>query len=527
MENILRELFKSYAGFLPVAMEPLGASGSNRKYYRIYLYGKSADNTGFASGGPAVDGRIDDAEAGLPETVIGVIGTDPDENRTFCTLARHFASKGINVPEIYAVSEDWMCYLQQDLGTASLFDSVAAGRAEAVEAFRGNASGAHGRTSVEAYSGEERALLLKTVSMLPKIQLEGAEGLDFSVCHPQAELDGRSIMFDLNYFKYCFLKATGVEFNAMLLEDDFGKLRDDILSAGGNAFLYRDFQSRNVMLVDGEPYFIDFQGGMRGPLYYDLASFVWQAKACYPDGLRQEMVSAYIDSLKEYMPVDETEFRRRLSLFVLFRTLQVLGAYGFRGLFERKQHFIDSIPFALANIAAVIPEFAGRYPYLCSVLDKVAALQMGAMARTCTAESGRCLEMEVYSFSYKKGIPEDRSGNGGGYVFDCRSIHNPGRYPEYRDLTGMDADVIRFLEEDGEVYGYLEHVYGVVDPHVETFLRRGFTHLMASFGCTGGQHRSVYCAEHLAAHLREKYASQIASGDMRVVLIHREQGIRK
>ncbi|MDE7128322.1 MAG: ATP-binding protein [Bacteroidales bacterium] len=152
---------------------------------------------------------------------------------------------------------------------------------------------------------------------------------------------------------------------------------------------------------------------------------------------------------------------------------------------------------------------------------------MGAMARTCTAESGRCLEMEVYSFSYKKGIPEDRSGNGGGYVFDCRSIHNPGRYPEYRDLTGMDADVIRFLEEDGEVYGYLEHVYGVVDPHVETFLRRGFTHLMASFGCTGGQHRSVYCAEHLAAHLREKYASQIASGDMRVVLIHREQGIRK
>lgn len=489
MENILKELFKSYSGSCPVKMEPLGVSGSNRRYYRIYRDSEIACRTG------------------IPETVIGVVGTDCVENRTFCTMARHFASKGINVPEIYAVSEDGMCYLQQDLGTLSLFDAVADGR------------------SAAAFSCEERKLLLKAVSMLPKIQIEGAEGLDFSICHPQTGLDARSVMFDLNYFKYCFLKATGAEFNAVLLENDFDRLRSDILAVETNAFLYRDFQSRNIMSVDGEPYFIDFQGGMRGPVHYDLASFVWQAKACYPDDLRQDMVSAYIESLKSYMSVDEDEFRSTLNLFVLFRMLQVLGAYGFRGLFERKQYFIDSIPLALANLSALIPEFSGRYPYLCGILGEV--IESGKFAVKDRQASAGCLEIEIYSFSYRKGIPEDRSGNGGGYVFDCRSIHNPGRYPEYRNSTGMNADVIKFLDEDGETGSYLEHVYGIFEPHADTFLRRGFTHLMVCFGCTGGQHRSVYCAEHLAVRLKEKYSSQIASGAIRIVLIHREQNVKK
>jgi len=535
MENSLKELFRLRFGCCPQSVELLGASGSNRKYYRMYV----PENEVSSSGNP------------YPEkSLIGVIGTDREENRTFCTLARHFASKGLNVPEIYAMGGDGICYIQQDLGTLSLYDAVSGGRRAASEAFgkRGFRDPEEEGSAYRAriYSHGERELLRKTVRMLPKFQMEGADGLDFSVCHPQSELDCRSIMFDLNYFKYCFLKATGVEFNAVLLENDFEKLSRDILAAGEYAFMYRDFQSRNVMLVDGEPYFIDFQGGMRGPIYYDLASFVWQAKACYPDDLRHELVSEYMGALKEYISVDESVFHRKLSLFVLFRTLQVLGAYGFRGLFEKKQYFIDSIPFALANVSAILPAFAQTYPYLCEVLRNVLASRM-AVAREPAAEDNivkfpgprskgwkkededgeKSLEIEICSFSYKKGIPEDRSGNGGGYVFDCRSIHNPGRYQEYKNSTGTDADVIRFLEDDGEVRTYLEHVCGVFDPHIDTYLRRGFTHLMASFGCTGGQHRSVYCAEHLAMHLMDRYASQIAAGKIRILLIHREQNIVK
>ncbi|MCM1501725.1 MAG: phosphotransferase [Bacteroidales bacterium] len=625
MENALTELFVSFAGCRPPAMEPLGVSGSNRKYYRIYSSGKTSECS--CKGTEAAD------------TYIGVIGTDARENRTFCALARHFASKGINVPEVYAISEDGLCYIQQDLGKLSLYDAVACGRQAAVSAFKpgfaeecteclsaGRFNPVSGSLMAELkpdypeccaatdepYSEAERALLLKTVSMLPEIQMEGAQGLDFSVCHPHSSLDARSIMFDLNYFKYCFLKLTGIEFNAVLLEDDFEKLCADILSAGEKGFMYRDFQSRNVMLRDGEPYFIDFQGGMCGPVYYDLASFVWQAKACYPDGLRNDMVAVYIESMRRYMPVDEDAFHARLNLFVLFRTLQVLGAYGFRGLFERKQHFMDSIPFALKNLLSVLDGFVDAYPYLCGVLRKMATVSavagnvlnadvphgnvrieeteqalehavsetaiaadkemecqlsgvegvmriekvepevahvskagngtvgnveweqtVGAENTGCATsanvmgDEAKCLEIEIYSFSYKRGIPEDRSGNGGGYVFDCRSIHNPGRYDEYKKSTGMDADVVKFLEDDGEISRYLEHVYGVVDPHVDTFLRRGFTHLMASFGCTGGQHRSVYCAEHLAEHLKERYATQIEDGRMRILLIHREQDVRK
>lgn len=521
MEKQLKGLFKSCTGVVPSHIEPLVASGSNRRYYRIYA--GQPENAVGGEHPPAV------------KTAIGVIGTDPEENRAFCTLARHFTSRGINVPEIYAVSDDWMCYLQGDLGTLSLFDAVASGRSAASSPGH-MADGA--KSHADNYSCQERELLLKTIAMLPKIQFDGADGLDFSVCHPQQDFDGRLIMFDLNYFKYCYLKTAGVEFNAMQLEDDFERLRDDLLKAGDMAFMYRDFQARNVMLVGGEPYFIDFQGGMHGPIYYDLASFVWQARACYPDGLKEEMIRAYLVAAEKYIRVDERQFRKNLSLFVLFRTLQVLGAYGFRGNFEKKRHFIDSIPFALENLSGLLPEFRDSYPYLCEVLQNVVASGKDSAGPQATAADSvsqvqgladaaqsRCLEVEIYSFSYKNGIPQDRSGNGGGYVFDCRSLNNPGRYPQYRNSTGRDADVIKFLEDDGEISGFLEHVYGVVVPHVETFLRRGFTHLMVSFGCTGGQHRSVYCAEHLAMYLKERYSSGIADGVLRIVLRHREQNV--
>ena len=281
--------------------------------------------------------------------------------------------------------------------------------------------------------------------------------------------------------------------------------------------MYRDFNARNVMIRDGKPCFIDFQGGMRGPIYYDVASFVWQARARYSDALKMKMVDAYLEALSAYIDIDRNTFLAELRPFVLFRTLQLLGAYGFRGLVEQKARFVVSIPDALSSLAGQLEHPLEGYPYLTSVLKELSALPRFAGNRNA---DGR-LEVKVYSFSYKKGIPQDLSGNGGGYVFDCRSTHNPGRYEPYRRLTGRDEAVIRFLEDDGEITGFLQNVYGLIDPHLETYLSRGFTNLMVSFGCTGGQHRSVYCAEHLARHISGKYP------EVRVRLIHREQGIEE
>lgn len=472
----LESLFEKFTGAASVSVVPLTGSASHRRYYRM---------TG-------ADGR----------TLIGVEGTDADENRAFLTIDRHFASKGIRVPKVLA--EDGLCYLQEDLGSTILYDALADGRAKG------------------AYSPDEVALLRKTMAALPKIQVEGAQGLDFSVCYPQPSFDGRMVDFDLNYFKYDYLKLTGLEFNEVRLQDDFDRLKADLLAEPSDTFLYRDFNARNVMLVDGEPWFIDFQGGRRGPIYYDVASFLWQARARYPETLREELLQVYLDALRAYGPVDETHFRERLRLFILFRMLQVLGCYGYRGLWERKQAFIDSIPPALDIVRNLLPFKA--YPYLTEVLTGLcggvpeqSSIAEGSGKNTPSGERTP-LTVTVYSFSFKKGIPEDASGNGGGYVFDCRSVHNPGKYERFKQLTGLDAPVIEFLEQDGEILRFLDHVYALVDAHVERFLERGFTHLQVSFGCTGGQHRSAYSAQHLAEHL-------IAQYPVRVHLIHRERGI--
>lgn len=472
MTETLGHLFTSLTGQETAEIKELTSSGSNRRYYRI---------TG-------TDGR----------TLIGVDGLDADENRAFCCLARHFRSKGINVPEVLAVSEDWMCYLQEDLGDESLYGMISSGR-EAGE-----------------YSGQEKSLLLRTMSLLPALQFRGAEGLDFSVCFPEPAFSGRMVMFDLNYFKYCFLKATGIEFNEIKLQDDFDRLQGDLLGEDTDTFMYRDFQARNVMVKDGEPYFIDFQGGRRGPVYYDVASFVWQARARYPEHLKEELVDTYLDALKEYMPdIDAAYFHERLRLFVLFRTLQVLGAYGFRGYFEKKPHFIASVPYAMDNVRSLMQKPFPRYPYLSELLSRLAEMDRFRV----NAEDGR-LHVKVYSFSYRKGIPDDASGNGGGYVFDCRAVNNPGKYEYYRQFTGHDPEVIKFLEDDGGINVFLDNVYALVDAHVRRFVERGFTSLQVCFGCTGGQHRSVYSAEHLAGHLARKF-------NVRVTLIHRELGIEK
>ena len=465
----LHRLYSAHYGTCPVSVDPVSASASNRRYYRM---------------------------ASPAGTCIGAVGTDRQENEAFVAISLHFRSKGILVPEVFAVSEDGMSYLQEDLGDEVLLDRLVKAR----------------RTGEGLAEVEE--LMCSAMALLPKIQFEGASGFDFSVCYPQPAFDRRMVMFDLNYFKYCFLKATGLEFNEMRLQDDFEKLADDLLADDTDTFMYRDFNARNVMVRGGEPCFIDFQGGRRGPVYYDVASFVYHARAGYTDGQREKMLETYLKALSEYMPVDRKVFFSRLRLFVLFRLLQVLGAYGFRGWTEHKAAFMTSIPAALDELVRLLEEPFEEYPYLVETLGRMAALD-----RFRRSERAGGLEVKVYSFSFKKGIPEDPSGNGGGYVFDCRSIHNPGRYEPYKKLTGRDEAVIRFLEDDGEILTFLDHVYGVVDPHVETFAGRGFTDLMVSFGCTGGQHRSVYCAEHLARHLAEKYP------DVRVRLIHREQNI--
>lgn len=470
-ETTLGRLYESHTGHAPDKIDELASSGSNRRYFRL----SSAQ-------GP---------------TLVGVLGTIVQENEAFLEFDRHFASQGLPVPTVMAVADDRMSYLQTDLGDTLLFHAIEKGRLTRV------------------FSAEERGLLVRTIRRLPDFQFGGADGLDFSKCYPTPEFDRRSIMWDLNYFKYCFLKATGLEFEEDRLEDDFNRMADYLLKADCSAFMYRDFQSRNVMVHDGDVWFIDFQGGRRGPYFYDVASFLWQAKANFPDNLRHELILEYIDSMRRYRDVDEARFLDTLRHFVLFRTMQVLGAYGFRGYFEKKPHFMQSVPFAVANLRALLKTPFDEYPYLNNVLERLVNLKQFT---DCLQK--RQLTVHVYSFAYKKGMPIDPSGNGGGYVFDCRAVNNPGKYEMYKPYTGLDRQVIEFLEKDGEILAFLDHCYALVDSSVERYIERGFTDLSVAFGCTGGQHRSVYCAQHMAQHLNKKY-------NVKVELLHREQDIEQ
>ncbi len=412
-------------------------------------------------------------------------------------MDRHFLSKGLPVPKVLAQSDDCMAYLQDDLGDTILFNSIEKGR------------------KTRVFSDEEKKLLAATIKQLCEFQFLGADGMDFSYCYPAPEFNRRSIFWDLNYFKYCFLKATGLEFSESKLEDDFQHLADVLLRSSSATFMYRDFQSRNVMIKDGKPWFIDFQGGRKGPFYYDVASFLWQAKANFPDSLREQLINEYIKALRKYKPVDEDYFHSQLRHFVLFRTLQVLGAYGFRGYFEKKPHFMQSVPFAINNLRNLLKKPYVEYPYLNQVLNELVN-----MTQFTDEISKHTLTVKVMSFAYKKGIPNDPSGNGGGFVFDCRAVNNPGKYDRYKPFIGLDQPVIDFLENDGEILTFLDHAYALVDASVKRYVERGFTNLMICFGCTGGQHRSVYSAQHMAEHIHKKF-------NVKVELIHREQNIEQ
>jgi aminoglycoside/choline kinase family phosphotransferase len=466
--ELLKQLFEQYTGFKPETINSLSPAGSNRRYYRL----KAGD-----------------------VSLIGVEGTSIEENRAFIAMAKHFNRLNLPVPQLLLVSDDGMSYLQEDIGDLLLFDAISSGRKSG------------------SFNNSEVLLLKKAITELPHFQIEAHQNFDYSVCYPQPEFNQRSVLWDLNYFKYSFLKIIGQEFQENHLEDDFERFAQLLVRNAYCAFMYRDFQSRNVMVKDDKVYFIDFQGGRKGPVVYDLVSFLWQAKAGFPDSLRNELIDLYISELKKLMSVDEADFRKQIGFFALFRTLQVLGAYGFRGYIEKKAHFLESIPQAIENLKELLPLIKESMPYLSEILSLVVDNKRFKNEIKSTE-----LLVTIYSFSYKKGIPDDFTGNGGGYVFDCRAIHNPGKYTDYKQLTGMDKPVQQFLEQDGEILSFLKHVFALTDASVDRYSKRGFTDLMISFGCTGGQHRSVYSAQKTAEHIREKFGCDVK-------LIHREQGI--
>jgi aminoglycoside/choline kinase family phosphotransferase len=419
---------------------------------------------------------------GGPFRAIGILSNVREENVAFLEFSRHFRRHGLPVPEIYAEDLSRGAYLEEDLGDTTLFEFL----------------GAHRNGDVLA--PEAVAAYRKVVAALPRFQVEAGRDLNYSVCYPRASFDRQSINWDLNYFKYYFLRLAGIPFNEQALEDDFSRLTDFLLTADRDYFLYRDFQSRNVMLRQGEPYFLDYQGGRKGALQYDIASLLYDGKADLPPAIRQQLLDDYLDGLRSYIKLDRAAFMDRYYAYVYVRILQALGAYGFRGFFERKAHFLQSVPFALKNLRWLKENV--RLPIELPALMNAIQGMLASEKLQGFAASADKLTVRIFSFSFRREIPADESGNGGGYVFDVRSLPNPGREERFKQMTGKDAAVIDYLNQQPSVHQYLASVFTLVDASVSAYQQRGFTSLMVSFGCTGGQHRSVFFAEQLAAHLR-------------------------
>lgn len=472
MQEFLVPLFEGRFGAPPAAIVGLAGDGSNRSYRRLI----------------GTDGR----------TAVGVVGPDHEENRAFLSFTRAFRSVELPVPEVFGVNEEAGVYLIEDLGDLTLFDALEEARAE---------GGGFPESVLPYYRS--------VIRYLPRFQVEGGAVVDYSMAYPHAEFGRQSIAWDLNYFKYHFLKLAHVPFNEARLETDFETLTEFLLTADRDVFLYRDFQSRNVMITPEGPRFIDYQGGRRGAPQYDIASLLYDAKADIPARLRDEMLRWYLDALEEHRPVDRAGFVERFRGFVLVRILQALGAYGYRGFFERKPRFLRSVPYAARNL-----------DHLLGVGLPVAVPELEAVLRRIVdtwaegdgdADDAASLTVHVRSFSYRRGYPDDRSGHGGGHVFDCRAITNPGRQAAYRALTGLDEPVRRFLADLPEASAFLDHVTALSRSQVEEYRRRGFDYFSIGFGCTGGQHRSVYFAERLAERLRAEWP------DIRVRVEHRER----
>jgi aminoglycoside/choline kinase family phosphotransferase len=426
---------------------------------------------------------------GAGYTAIGIVNPVREENIAFLEFSRHFRRHGLPVPQIYADDLNEGAYLEEDLGSTTLYEFLGAHRSGDVIA----------PEVVEAYR--------KVVIALPRFQVIAGRDLNYKVCYPRASFDRQSIAWDLNYFKYYFLRLAGIPFNEQALEDDFGRLTRFLLTADHDYFLYRDFQSRNIMLREGEPWFLDYQGGRRGALQYDIASLLFDGKADLPPALRQQLFDLYLDALRQHIPVDRAAFLHHYHAYVYVRIFQALGAYGFRGFYERKAHFLQSVPYALKNLRwlAHHVQLPIALPTLMEALQgMLASEKLQSLAVTASE-----LTVRISSFSFHREPPVDPSGNGGGFIFDARSLPNPGREERFRLLTGKEAAVIEYLMQQESVHRFLANAESLVDASVSAYQQRGFQHLMVSFGCTGGQHRSVFLAEQLAKHLRARNGLQI------------------
>jgi aminoglycoside/choline kinase family phosphotransferase len=427
-------------------------------------------------------------------SAIGILYDVREENVAFLEFSRHFRRHGLPVPEIYAEDLQHGAYLEEDLGDTTLFEFLSEHRSgadiapEAIEAYR------------------------KVVATLPRFQLEAGRDLNYKLCYPRASFDRQSIAWDLNYFKYYFLRLAGMAFSEQALEDDFSRLTKFLLTAGRDYFLYRDFQSRNVMLRDGQPFFLDYQGGRKGALQYDIASLLYDAKADLPPEWRLQLLDYYLENLAGYLQFDREVFMHHYYAYVYVRIMQALGAYGFRGFYERRTHFLQSVPYALKNVRWLLHnvKLPIALPTLMEAFHSMLAseilwnLAIGTepeKLQELAAKAGE-LTVRIFSFSFHRGLPKDDGGNGGGFIFDGRSLPNPGREERFKALTGKDAPVIEYLNQQESVHEFLASVESLVDASVSNYQQRGFKNLMVSFGCTGGQHRSVYLAEELAKHLR-------------------------
>jgi aminoglycoside/choline kinase family phosphotransferase len=432
---------------------------------------------------------------GESRTAIGILYGVREENLAFVEFSRHFRRHGLPVPEIYADDLSNGAYIEEDLGDTTLFQFLSDNRrSDDIDA-----------TVVEAYR--------KVVAALPRFQVEAGRDLNYKFCYPRGSFDRQSISWDLNYFKYYFLRLAGISFNEQALEDDFSRLTKYLLTAPREYFLYRDFQSRNIMLRDGLPYFLDYQGGRRGALQYDIASLLYDAKADLPPALRQNLLDHYLDSLSHHIEVDREAFLNHYYPFVYVRIMQAMGAYGFRGFYERKSHFLQSVPYALKNLRWLLHNVALPIPL--PTLTEAFRSMVGSEKLQRLATDADNLVVRISSFSFHRGWPKDDTGHGGGFVFDGRSLPNPGREERFKSLTGQDPEVIDYLNQQESVHQFFVNVMSLIESSIANYQTRGFKNLMVAFGCTGGQHRSVYLAEQLAKRLKGR-------NGLEVVVRHRE-----
>jgi aminoglycoside/choline kinase family phosphotransferase len=458
--NEIIDLFERHFGQKPELIMPLPVSGSNRQYYRV---------------------------TGKETTAIATYNTDRTENEAFLYITRKLKDAGINVPTIYASNLDRNVYLQEDLGDIDLFRLVS------------DETNRDGGKIIELYK--------RVIDEMPRIQYKSAKDFDFSICYPRHAFDRQSMHWDLSYFKYHFLKLAYTPFHEQKLEDDFNHLIDFLQEAPSEFFLYRDFQSRNIMIHNEKVFFIDYQGGRKGALQYDLASLLFEAKTNLNANVRKELLDYYIQVYKDYSFFDREVFLRYFPGYALIRLLQAFGAYGYRGYFERKPYFLQSIPPAIASLKWLLSNYdlGISLPHLTETLFRMVeqpAYQQPELL------SGK-LTVTINSFSYRKGIPEDFTGNGGGFVFDCRAIPNPGRLEEFKTKTGRDQEVINFLTGKQEVEQFIEQIGKLVSGSITEYQKRQFGHIMISFGCTGGQHRSVYFAERLSKEIQKKFECHV------------------